>query len=172
MMKCFVLFLSFAVAASADGNPGPFYRQGSIAYEVDDPVALKDFDFDLSGAIGDVQAFKTGLISQAWAIAQPAALFFLTAFAFYVLASLAFQLAYAVFSGKLTLLGGAWNWLASTLAGANAAVLEKFASAMPELEAEGKFGDAVRARRNAAFPSESQLLNLLRGVGEALAKYE
>ncbi len=174
-LSSLLLALVAAAAAEAESNPEPVYRQGTITYEVGNPMALKDFDFDLSGAIENVRAFKTALVAQAWEIVQPAALFFLSAFIFYVFASLAFQLAYGLSSGKLTLFGGAWNWVASTLAGANAALLEKLANVMPE-EEDGEASTAdnndMRARRNAAFPSESQLLSLLRGVGEAMTKYD
>ncbi len=178
-MKCVLLLMAATAAvAMADSRPEPFFRRG--VYKVDDaPVAkFKDWNFDLKGILSNAYDFKTGLVAQAWAIAQPAFFFFLAAFVVYVFASMVFQLAFAVFNGKMGVFTGFWTWLSTWLGGINTAVLSKFANLKnfdDEAEVDAAGGDVAneaRSRRNAAFPTESQLLSLLSGVAEAISKYD
>ncbi len=161
MMK-FALLVSMALAASASADP--VYQEGTMSYTFDKPVNL-----DISGALTGIKEFKTGLAAQLFAIAQPAAIFFVAAFVVYVFASLAFQIAFALFNGKLSLFAGLWTILANF----NSALLGKFKGALNRDEMmDGEVAADIRAKRNAAFPTESQLMNLLSGLADAMEKFD
>ena len=162
-----VAMLAGAALATPSAVPEPIYQRGSLSFALDDPVEFPDLTASLAG----LKDFKAGLAARAWAVALPAASFFLAAFAVYVVAALACQMAFAAFQGKLVLFRGLWSYLARAKNGIFAQLYRMGARARDDEMEDDVAGD-VRERRNAGFPTESQLLNLISGLGDVLTKYD
>lgn len=101
----------------------------------------------------------------------------LAAFVFvaYFFLVLLWNLAVLIFSGKYNLLVGVINWLGlfkNNVYSGLSGMKSRGAAAPVEEVVDNMVDEEIRSRRNAGFPTESQLLDLLSGVAEAITKYD
>ncbi len=165
-MKFLILALTVAACVAE-----PVYRQGNFNFELNEPARFPNFD--VNATVEGIQGFKTGLVNAVWSVGAPAVIFTFSLIAVVFAATILYQLAAAIFTGKLGLISGLFSLIVQFFSNFQS----KLGGIVGGIKGDGEEDEddvaaSIRAKRNAGKAAEGQLMDMLSSVTAALKKFE